>query len=267
MCRWIAYRGESILLEHYVTEPEHSLITQSIRALESTAGVNGDGFGLGWYGEHPEPGLYHEVRPAWSDDNLRYLCRHLRSHLFFAHVRASTGTPITRPNCHPFACKGWLFMHNGFIGNWNRIRRKVEAMIPDELYPSRIGTTDSEAVFLAILGAFRDNDPVGATARVLSKLTAMIHQTDNERLRFTAALSNGRDLYAFRFAARDKANTLYYQTSKSGVVIVSEPLDSHRANWTAVDEGHMVVARADQPIEVLPLPALMDVRLQGASSH
>jgi glutamine amidotransferase len=74
MCRWIAYRGETTSFEPYVTEPEHSLIAQSIRSLQSTAGSNGDGFGLGWYGEHPEPGLYRETRPAWSDDNLRYLC-------------------------------------------------------------------------------------------------------------------------------------------------------------------------------------------------
>ncbi len=78
MCRWIAYRGETIPLEHYVTAPAHSLVVQSLRALESTASTNGDGFGLGWYGEHPEPGLYREVRPAWSDENLRYLCRHIQ---------------------------------------------------------------------------------------------------------------------------------------------------------------------------------------------
>ena len=96
MCRWIAYRGETIPLEQYVTAPAHSLVVQSVRALKSTASTNGDGFGLGWYGEHPEPGLYREVRPAWSDENLRYLCRHIHSHLYFAHVRASTGTPVTR---------------------------------------------------------------------------------------------------------------------------------------------------------------------------
>lgn len=71
MCRWIAYRGETTSFEPYVTEPEHSLVAQSIRSLQSTAGSNGDGFGLGWYGEHPEPGLYRETRPAWSDENLR----------------------------------------------------------------------------------------------------------------------------------------------------------------------------------------------------
>lgn len=260
MCRWIAYSGETIALEHYVTEPAHSLITQSISALESTASTNGDGFGLGWYGEHAEPGLYREVRPAWSDENLRYLCRHLRSHMFFAHVRASTGTPITRPNCHPFACKGWLFMHNGSIGNWNRVRRKVEALIPDEFYPARVGTTDSEAVFLAIMGAGINADPVAATARVMTQLIELVDRVEvPESLRFTSALTNGRDLYAFRYAMNEKANSLYYQSSSKGAVIVSEPLDQDRSKWNAVPENHAVIAKPGQPVQVVPFMKLHEM--------
>ena len=253
MCRWIAYRGETIALEHYVTTPAHSLISQSIQALESTASVNGDGFGLGWYGIHPDPGLYREVRPAWSDENLRYLCRHLHSHLFFAHVRAATGTPITRPNCHPFACGRWLVMHNGSIGGWSRLRRQVEALIPDELYPARIGTTDSEAIFLAIMGAGIEN-PVTATETILARLTDFVNQNaDGDRLRFTAALSNGQDLCAFRYAVNDRANTLYYRESDENIVIVSEPLDRDHRNWVSVPENRVLVANAGERARVLPL--------------
>ena len=260
MCRWIAYRGQATTLEHYVTTPSHSLIEQSIHALESTASTNGDGFGMGWYGEYPEPGLYREVRPAWSDENLRYLCRHIRSHLFFAHVRASTGTPITRPNCHPFVCGRWMFMHNGLIGNWQRLRRRVEALIPDALYPSRVGTTDSEAVFLAILGAGGDRDPVGATLRVLAKLTDMVSAEGiNEPIRFTAALADGRDLYAFRYCANSAANTLYYRSSGSDLVVVSEPLDKNRAIWTPVPPNHIIMAKADQPVALMPFPSEINV--------
>jgi len=252
MCRWIAYRGETTALEHYVTEPAHSLISQSIHALESTASINGDGFGLGWYGKHPEPGLYREIRPAWSDENLRYLCRHLQSHLFFAHVRAATGTAITRVNCHPFACGKWLFMHNGFLGNWNRWRRRVEALIPDELYPSRVGTTDSEAIFLAMLGAGVD-DPVAAAKKTLATLTGIVTQNEpGDRFRFTAALSDGQDLYAFRYSVNDHANTLYYRETERGIVIVSEPFDRD-ADWIAVPEDRVVVAKAGERARILPL--------------
>jgi glutamine amidotransferase len=251
MCRWIAYRGEAVALEQYVTAPDHSLVVQSLRALESTASTNGDGFGLGWYGEHDEPGLYREVRPAWSDENLRHLCRHIQSHLFFAHVRASTGTPITRPNCHPFAYGRWMFMHNGQIGDWTLIRRKAEMLIPDAFYGARIGTTDSEAVFLAILGAGADDDPVGATLRTLGILADLVRESGTSQpLRFTSALSNGRDLYAFRYANIENANTLYYRESGDSVVIVSEPLDKERDCWKPVPAGHVIVAKAGKPVQL-----------------
>src|SRR5580704_1538753 len=49
MCRWIAYKGRTIPLERYVTEPQHSLVRQSIGAKEALGSTQGDGFGLGWY--------------------------------------------------------------------------------------------------------------------------------------------------------------------------------------------------------------------------
>ena len=241
MCRWIAYRGKTIALSHYVTEPAHSLVSQSIEALESTASTNGDGFGLGWYDQHPEAGLYKEIRPAWSDENLRYLCRHIRSHLFFAHVRAATGTPVTRPNCHPFSCGGWLFMHNGFVGGWPRLRRRIESLIPDELYPARIGTTDSEALFLAIMGT-RPYDPISSTIRIINSVTEMVNEV-GQPFRFTAALSNGRDLYAFKYAANDSANSLYYREAAQELLVVSEPVDRDYERWHAMPENSVLIAR------------------------
>jgi predicted glutamine amidotransferase len=255
MCRWIAYRGETIPLERYVTEPCHSLVAQSLKAKESVGSTNGDGFGLGWYGERDEPGLYREVRPAWSDENLKHLCRHIRSGLFFAHVRAATGTPTTRPNCHPFVHANWMFMHNGQVGDWSLIRRKVEELIPDEFYKSRIGTTDSEAVFLAILGAGAAVDPIAATMRTLTKLTELVSTSGTtEPLRFTAALADGQNLYAFRYAYGASANTLYYRETGYSVVVVSEPLDMERDVWRPVPPGHLIVSRPGKPVLLQPFP-------------
>ena len=255
MCRWIAYRGETVALERYVTEPAHSLVVQSLRAKESVGATNGDGFGLGWYGERDEPGLYREVRPAWSDENLKHLCRHIRSPLFFAHVRAATGTPTTRPNCHPFVHGRWMFMHNGQVGDWSLIRRRVEELIPDEFYKSRAGTTDSEAVFLAILGAGADADPVAATMRTLTTLTELVSTSGTtEPLRFTAALTDGENLYAFRYAYGGSANTLYYRETGHSVVVVSEPLDMDREFWKPVPPGHLIASRPGKPVLLEPFP-------------
>ncbi|MGN6303194.1 MAG: class II glutamine amidotransferase, partial [Mesorhizobium sp.] len=113
MCRWAAYLGEPVFLEDIVTAPCHSLIEQSHHALEAKTPTNGDGFGIAWYGDRPEPGLYRDILPAWSDPNLKSLCRQIRSGLFLAHVRASTGGATSRANCHPFILGRWAFMHNG----------------------------------------------------------------------------------------------------------------------------------------------------------
>lgn len=253
MCRWIAYRGATIALEQYVTKTSRSLISQSLNALEATASTNGDGFGLGWYGEHPEPGLYHEVRPAWSDENLLHLCRHIRSSCFFAHVRAATATAVTRTNCHPFSFNKWLFMHNGFVASWPRLRRPIEALIPNAQYIGRAGTTDSEAIFLAIMGAGVEDDPIEATRTIMRRLKAMVLEGgDGDRLRFTSALSDGRSLYAFRYSVKDNANSLYYRSSAEGTVVASEPLDDDRARWTSVPENHVLIAEAERPAQIIP---------------
>ena len=184
---------------------------------------------------------------------MRHLCRHISSHLFFAHVRASTGTPTTRPNCHPFSHGRWMFMHNGQIGDWARIRRRVEGMIPDAFYISRVGTTDSEAAFLSILGAGGADDPVTATARTLEKLNKIVAESETaEPVRFTAALSDGRSLYAFRYANKGAANTLYYREERGNLVVVSEPLDMERAHWIQVPPGHVLVAREGEEVRLEP---------------
>ena len=83
MCRWVAYFGEPIFLEEFVTTPRQSLIVQSRHSREAKNAVNGDGCGLGWYGDREQPGLFRDVRPAWSDENLLSLAHQIKSRLFF----------------------------------------------------------------------------------------------------------------------------------------------------------------------------------------
>lgn len=243
MCRFLAYQGEPIFLSELVCEPIHSLVRQSVSAEEGKTGTNGDGFGLGWYGERPDPGLYREARPAWSDENLQALCRHVRSRLFFAHVRASTGTSTTRANCHPFAHHNWLFMHNGQIGGYSQIRRGVEAMIADRLYGSRVGTSDSEAIFFAAMANGLSKDPIAALARTLRAIHGLMIEADiDEPLRFTAAVTDGQTLFGFRWASDNRPPSLYYRNNTTDVIVASEPIDGCRENWCEVPKNCSFVA-------------------------
>jgi glutamine amidotransferase len=267
MCRWIAYRGKPVFLDELVAAPARSLIAQSICAEEAATRTNGDGFGVGWYGERPQPGLYREVRPAWSDENLRSICAQVRSPLFFAHVRASTGAASARANCHPFVRGRLMFMHNGQIGDYPTVKRRVEALIPDSCYAERQGATDSEALFLAAFGDGLEEDPVAAFAATLARVLRIMEAAGvREPLRFTSALTDGETLWAFRWASDDQAPSLYYRMGGGdGLTIASEPLDSEEGRWRQAPQGCVIVARAGARPHVRCMnEAMRDARRQAA---
>lgn len=256
MCRFLAYSGVPVFLDDFVASPCHSLIHQSLHAEEAKTGTNGDGFGIGWYGEKPEPGQYREVRPAWSDENLLSIARQVRSPLFFAHVRAATGTATTRANCHPFVHGRYMFMHNGQIGGYNEIRRKLEALIPDALYGARAGTTDSEALFLLILAHLENGLAPGAAmaAAISETLSLMARSGTREPLRCAAALADGEAIHAVRWSSDAKPPSLYVCEKSDSVVVASEPVDAARECWRALPCNTLATIRAGRvtlaPLEI-----------------
>ena len=253
MCRWITYLGPAIYLEKLIYEPENSLVRQSLSARRARVPTNGDGSGVGWYGARDLPGLYRETRPAWNDPNLRSLAHQIQSRLFFAHVRASTGTATSVANCHPFAFKKWMFMHNGQIGGYEKIRRPLDALIADDVYNARVGTTDSEAFFYLLLSENLDKDPVGALSKTIGTvLKTMSSAKIDEPFRMTAALSDGNTIYALRYATDPEPPTLYYSRMGEQLMVVSEPLDAEEGNWTAVENSHVLVARSGATPTVVP---------------
>src|SRR5688572_21800342 len=151
MCRWLAYSGSPILLDELLYKPQHSLIDQSLHARYGVETTNGDGFGVGWYddaGPHSRtPTVFRSVGPAWSDRNLRELASSIRSPLFLAHIRASTGTPVQQTNSHPFRHGRWLWLHNGAIHDFPRLKRDLLLAVDPELFSAIDGSTDSEVMF------------------------------------------------------------------------------------------------------------------------
>jgi predicted glutamine amidotransferase len=244
MCRWAAYIGDDVFLEDIVASPVHSLIAQSYNALEAKTPTNGDGFGIAWYGDRSEPGLYRDILPAWSDSNLKSLCRQVRSRLFLAHVRASTGGETSRLNCHPFVVGRWSFMHNGKIGNFDRLRRKLESLISDDLYDRREGTTDSELIFLLMLQEGLDNDPYEAALRSATRIIAVSSESGlRPHLRLTTAFSDGESLYGIRYSTDSHAPTLYTAelSHLAGRSLVSEPFERIGCNWQPIAADSFVM--------------------------
>lgn len=262
MCRWLAYSGPSLALDTLLFKPTNSLIRQSLSASRGAVPTNGDGFGVGWYGELPHPGVFRDTLPAWNDANLRSLTEQIRSSLFFAHVRASTGTSTSRENCHPFRCKGFLFMHNGGIGGFARVRRDVEQLIAAEWYAHRLGTTDSEAFFLLALTNGLERDPAGALAKTVGQvLDIMARAQVEEPFRMTAAVTRGAEIVALRFSSDRQSPSLFHATGgaveveagavrfapgRGSVLVLSEPLDEDDVSWQEVPEAHVLTVKGGE---------------------
>lgn len=245
MCRFLAYAGAPTFLDRLLVEPEASLIAQSLAAREAKTVVNADGCGIGWYGEREEPGTYRGVLPAWSDGNLSSLCRQIRSRMFAAHIRSATSGDVSAANCHPFTLGPHLFLHNGQIGDYERIRRRVDAMIPDELYAHRRGNGDSEVIFLAVLARGLDDDPADAVAATLGEIRDVMRGTGvTKPLRFAAVHADGARLRCFRWSSDGRAPTLYWRIEAEGCVVASEPFDAG-PDWRAVPAGSVLTVDAE----------------------
>jgi glutamine amidotransferase len=241
MCRWLAYKGKSIYLEDWLLNTEHSLIEQSKSAELTKYEVNGDGFGLGWYGNKPEPGLFKSIRPAWNNANLKSLAGHVSSNLFLAHVRAATGTPIQETNSHPFQYKNWLMVHNGIIHQFELVKKDLIGHIDAQYFQYILGSTDSEILFYLLLSKGMQTNVQKAlqlTIGLIEKIAKNYHIP--HAIRMTLGISDGKSLWGIRYSSNGSSPTLYYSVESDNdkhVLIVSEPLDECSQCWTLVEES------------------------------
>ncbi|PNH94142.1 class II glutamine amidotransferase [Vibrio diazotrophicus] len=234
MCRWLAYQGSPIYLDELIFHPEHSLVHQSIEARKTVTRVNADGFGLGWYTERSTPGQFHEVLPAWGDENLRSLAHHIRSHRFMAHVRSSTGSRVSRSNCHPFIIDNWMFLHNGQIGEFAKVKYSLEHMLPEEIYIKQHGSTDSELIFLLMITNGLFEQPVAAIRKTIYDIEqTMAKKGVTEPFKASICVSDGEQFWLVRYSSDQQPPTVFVKKQGEDIILASEPL-ANEPGWESV---------------------------------
>jgi predicted glutamine amidotransferase len=265
MCRWLAYSGSPVLLEELLYGRQNSLIVQSLHSRLGAEETNGDGFGLGWYGKQESPAVFRSVEPAWNDRNLRELAGHITSPLVFAHIRASTGSPVQQTNCHPFRHGRWLWMHNGFVDGFHSVKRDLAVAIDPELYPEIEGTTDSELLFHLALTFGLEDDPPQAVERTIGLVESVGHDHGVEfPFQGTIATSDGECIWAFRYSSEGRSRSLFFSTDVRTLralypenellrdlgdesrLVVSEPLGELPGAWNEVPEASYGVIQPGQ---------------------
>lgn len=319
MCRFVAYHGPPIGLDELLYKPDHSIIHQSTASREREEPLNGDGWGVGWYAPDlsPEPAVYREVRPAWGDENMMRVSPLVETPLYFAHVRAaSPGIAVQQLNCHPFpggrytpggvrgpsqgrererdrdpvveARRELMFMHNGALGAYDGVVRRLRDELDDDLYFGIRGSTDSEHAFAVIQAELGEAvldpttaDLAAATRDGLEYLERLKHDVGraSETTWANFCLTDGESVVATRYAspAEATAQSLYVGEAGSFVVdggftgtpepqgdaatlIASEALFEDDRVWREVPRNSLVTVAPDGETAVEPL----DIDLWGA---
>ncbi len=275
MCRFVVYQGPPVLLHTLLIEPGHSLIRQSIRSLEREEPLNGDGFGVGWYADEytDEPAVFRSVTPAWNNRNLRNLARVVASSSVYAHVRAATqSSHVNEANCHPFRFGRYMFMHNGDVGNFRRIRRHLLGTVSDRAFGNVFGSTDSEHFFAVVIDELlkRQADTAMDLAVALDTSIKRVEKLVEEYGEgmpsyFNIALGDGRNAVVSRYTndPDHPPESLYcysgniYKPCIAGhdrdeAVIVSSERLTEDPDWQIVPANHMVVISGGRMDSIIP---------------
>jgi glutamine amidotransferase len=211
--------------------------------------------------------------PAWNCTNLQRIASKTASHLIFAHVRATTEGTLSEDNCHPFCHGSLMWMHNGGLGGWKHIKRRLGERLADKWYLSVIGGTDSEWAFALFLDTLErmGHDPStmpdgGFGPTVLRKAILKTIETINElidqiprstmdaenvdtRSLLNIAVTDGHSVICTRYVSSqtDEAASLYYS---SGTQWETLPMDGDEGNYQMErrDKGADVVLVASEPL-------------------
>lgn len=285
MCRFVAYLGEEpMVLSQLLSQPANSLIDQSKHAKETASGLNADGFGIGWYNHRIDavPGLFKSIQPAWNDQNLKHVASKIYATCFMGHVRASTIGDVTLSNCHPFSYHDFLFVHNGTIREFNKVKRQLQDSLSEEVFESIKGQTDSEHFFALLMDKLHaqavHEDPlhslVEAMLSALKDIKLMQEQLPHQPFtRLNTALTDGKRMLVTRYVSdmSERSLSLYYSlinhslddlldnrdnsNDKKAIVIASEPLTDIYEEWQEIPVNHMLLV--DQQLQVKLEPIVL----------
>lgn len=281
MCRFLVYKGsDEILLSKLILDPTHSILKQSFDSrlrLDTRRGQNNaDGFGIGFYTDPKlghAPCLFTSTIPAWNCTNLQRIASKTASRLIFAHVRATTEGSLSEDNCHPFCHGSLMWMHNGGLGGWKYIKRRLGERLADKWFLGVVGGTDSEWAFALFLDTLErmGHDPSSQPAhgfgptvlrRAMLKTIAIINELIDKipdsivhgenvdtRSLLNFALTDGQSIICTRYvsSASDEAASLYYSSGTQWEA-KSPPSDDRNYQMERRDKGADIVLVASEPL-------------------
>jgi predicted glutamine amidotransferase len=221
---------------------------------QSFAETYSGGWGVGYFTGNG-PLVIKEPIKATDSFALPGAIRRSEPGFIMAHVRNPTSGDKSLLNTHPFQKDGWLFSHNGTLGDPRSLKAKLLERYSDSL----LGDTDSEIMFHFLLQRIElagQSEP-----GVLSAVRDLCREQGEGTSSLNFALTDGTVLFALRKAfindEKYPINFANLQTlglvggervlrdrgSSSATVVSSEPFTA--GEWSSLEMGEMLIATVD----------------------
>ncbi len=256
MCRLVAYLGAPAPVSSLVFRGGHSLYRQSWEPRELLSGsVNADGYGVVWYTGGRALRLA-DPRPIWHAPDLEATLDSIESGCVVAALRNATpGLDIDRAGVPPLGYGRWSFVLNGYVPVFReRHMRALRASLPDHLYASLAGSSDTETLFLLTVAALEDGaSPVEALCATADTVAGRVGE---EEAQLAMLLADGASISVVLTSTVERTNSLYMADAPAqtphGRVLASEPLDDGDG-WERIQPHSVVCLSPDGSSEVRPI--------------
>ena len=212
----------------------HRFLKQSDHLEKNTPGLDSDsdhhthpdGFGLagfdnGKWTVYKNPRIYHQVA------NINGIVKRMASHsLVIGHIRKmdTTYSANKMENTHPFYYRNHVFLHNGYLKHYQLHRTALRKRVPADLRVRIKGDTDTETMFYLFLSILRKRNALLESVQEFFALIASIVPTYNANIIY----ANKEYSLVTRYAkGPQEPPSLYWNRTKGGVLITSEPMTKH----------------------------------------
>lgn len=279
MCRLYALRASApTRVACDLVAAPNALVRQS--HCDAKNECHADGWGLVHY-EDRWPQRVRGAAPAYEDPTFESAAEGLIAEAVLGHVRSASVGDRSLVNTHPFLLGRWVFAHNGTVAALDQLHGPLTHETLPALLALRMGTTDSEAVFLWMLSRLsaagidtaapdyvETSKLCDAFARVAAELWARCEALAPGEAKLNFLLTDGRSLVATRInhslswskADLSRPCAVCGQAHAPRIAgrdyhaarLASEPLAS--AGWAEVPNGSVIAIDADARLEIQPLP-------------
>ncbi|MGD0677491.1 MAG: class II glutamine amidotransferase [Polyangiaceae bacterium] len=191
------------------------------------------GWGLGFY-QGGEVLMRRRPIDERRELDVSKFASDVRADLVVGHVRHATVGALRTENTHPFRYRQWLFAQTGTVSEFDQIRDRLIASVPEFLRGGIRGETDAEVVFHVFLSFLHDsgllNDGLVESASLLEAIRSSLAVVDGmtsevgaQACKLNIMLSNGNYLIAVHRSDSPMRLRVFSGKADAEVVIGDDP--------------------------------------------